>query len=118
MMQMNVATPSSELGRSQANMFPIAETGKNLPQSDIRTDDAIRAVSGRREAECRLRVSASISYNKVLAKLASDHRKPKGQYVIFPEMGPAFIEDQPVAKFHGIGPATRLRSTRSASRRA
>ena len=42
----------------------------------------------------------------MLAKLASDYRKPNGQYVITPEMGPAFVEILPVGKFHGIGPAT------------
>jgi DNA polymerase-4 len=39
-------------------------------------------------------------------RIASDHRKPNGQYVITPEMGPAFVEALPVGKFHGIGPAT------------
>jgi DNA polymerase-4 len=53
-----------------------------------------------------LNASAGISYNKFLAKLASDHRKPNGQYVITPEMGPAFVETLSVGKFHGIGPAT------------
>jgi len=53
-----------------------------------------------------LNASAGISYNKFLAKLASDHRKPNGQYVITPEMGPVFVESLPVSKFHGIGPAT------------
>lgn len=53
-----------------------------------------------------LNASAGIAYNKFLAKLASDHRKPNGQYVITPEMGPAFVESLPVGKFHGIGPAT------------
>lgn len=53
-----------------------------------------------------LNASAGISYNKFLAKLASDYRKPNGQYVITPEMGPAFVENLPVGKFHGIGPAT------------
>jgi DNA polymerase-4 len=53
-----------------------------------------------------LNASAGISYNKFLAKLASDHRKPNGQYVITPEMGPAFVEALSVGKFHGIGPAT------------
>lgn len=56
--------------------------------------------------ETGLNASAGISYNKFLAKLASDHRKPNGQYVITPEMGPTFVENLPVGKFHGIGPAT------------
>ncbi len=58
------------------------------------------------KAETGLNASAGISYNKFLAKLASDHRKPNGQYVITPEMGPTFVETLPVGKFHGIGPAT------------
>jgi DNA polymerase-4 len=53
-----------------------------------------------------LNASAGVSYNKFLAKLASDHRKPNGQFVITPEMGPAFVEALPVGKFHGIGPTT------------
>ena len=57
-------------------------------------------------AETGLTASAGISYNKFLAKLASDHRKPNGQFVITPEMGPAFIAELPVAKFHGVGPVT------------
>jgi DNA polymerase-4 len=61
------------------------------------------------KAQTGLNASAGISYNKFLAKLASDHRKPNGQYVITPEMGPAFVEALPVGKFHGIGPATAAR---------
>jgi DNA polymerase-4 len=57
-------------------------------------------------SETGLTASAGISYNKFLAKLASDHRKPNGQFVITPKMGPAFLQDLPVDKFHGIGPAT------------
>ena len=53
-----------------------------------------------------LTASAGISYNKFLAKLASDHRKPNGQFVITPAMGPAFVEALPVEKFHGVGPVT------------
>jgi len=57
-------------------------------------------------AETGLTASAGISYNKLLAKLASDHRKPDGIFVITPRLGPAFVEELKVEKFHGIGPAT------------
>jgi len=57
-------------------------------------------------AQTGLTASAGISYNKFLAKLASDHRKPDGLYVITPSMGPAFVETLPINKFHGVGPAT------------
>jgi DNA polymerase-4 len=56
-----------------------------------------------------LTASAGISYNKFLAKLASDHRKPNGQFVITPEMGAEFVEELPISKFHGIGPVTAER---------
>jgi DNA polymerase IV len=56
--------------------------------------------------------SAGISYNRFLAKLASDHRKPNGQFVITPKTGPAFVESLPVGKFHGIGPATSAKMNR------
>lgn len=59
-----------------------------------------------------LTASAGVSYNKFLAKLASDHRKPNGQFVITPEMGPAFVEELGVSKFHGIGPATAAKMER------
>src|SRR5260370_34104591 len=39
-----------------------------------------------------LTASAGISYNKFLAKLASGHRKPNGQFIVTPAMGAAFIE--------------------------
>src|ERR1700724_1503747 len=57
-------------------------------------------------AETGLTASAGVSYNKFLAKLASDHRKPDGLFVITPKMGPAFVEQLPVGKFHGVGLAT------------
>ena len=60
-------------------------------------------------AETGLTASAGVSYNKFLAKLASGHRKPNGQFAITPEMGADFIAALPVAKFHGVGPVTAAR---------
>jgi DNA polymerase IV len=57
-------------------------------------------------AETQLTASAGVSYNKFLAKLASDYRKPDGLFVITPAMGPSFVEALPVERFHGVGPAT------------
>src|SRR5262249_25380659 len=56
--------------------------------------------------ETSLTASAGVSYNKFLAKMASGERKPDGLFVITPKMGAAFVENLPVGKFHGIGPAT------------
>jgi DNA polymerase-4 len=55
-------------------------------------------------AETRLTASAGVSYNKFLAKLASDQNKPDGLCVIRPGQGAAFVQSLPVRRFHGIGP--------------
>ena len=69
-------------------------------------------IRARIRAETGLTASAGVSYNKFLAKLASDHRKPDGLFVITPAMGPAFVETLPVRKFHGVGPATAAKMAR------
>src|SRR5277367_3703669 len=68
-----------------------------------------KAIRARILEETGLTASAGVSYNKFLAKLASSQRKPNGQFAITPEEGPAFVEALPVAKFHGVGPATAAR---------
>ena len=72
-------------------------------------------IRARIRAETGLTASAGVSYNKFLAKMASDERKPDGLFVITPRMGPAFVEALPVGKFHGIGPVTRRRWSGSGS---
>lgn len=60
-------------------------------------------------AETNLIASAGVSYNKFLAKIASDMDKPDGLYVIEPEQGAAFVASLLIRKFHGIGPATEAK---------
>ena len=70
------------------------------------------AIRARIKAETGLTASAGVSYNKFIAKLASDHRKPDGLCVITPEAGPRFVASLPVARFHGVGPRTAEKMTR------
>jgi DNA polymerase IV len=65
-----------------------------------------KAIRARILEETGLTASAGVSYNKFLAKLASGRRKPNGQFAIQPHEGEAFVAALPVAKFHGVGPAT------------
>jgi DNA polymerase IV len=83
----------------------------NLMGMTSATEIAQRIRAAIRE-ETGLTASAGVSYNKFLAKLASDHRKPDGLFVIPPQMGPAFVETLDVGRFHGVGPATREKMNR------
>ena len=70
--------------------------------------------------ELNLIASAGVSYNKFLAKIASDFRKPDGLCTIHPSRAIAFIDRLPVEALWGVGPATArprlLRCGRSRSR--
>ncbi len=63
-------------------------------------------IRARIRAETGLTASAGVSYNKFIAKLASDQHKPDGLCVIKPAQGPAFVAGLPVKRFHGVGPVT------------
>lgn len=56
------------------------------------------------KAKTRLTASAGVSYNKFLAKLASDQNKPDGLCVIRPGQGAQFVAGLPIRRFHGVGP--------------
>ena len=86
----------------------VTANRKGLPTAWL-TAKAIRA---RIFEETGLTASARISYNKFLAKLASDHRKPNGQFAVTPDMGAAWIETLPVSRFHGVGPVTAAKMER------
>jgi DNA polymerase-4 len=75
-----------------------------------RTATAIaEELRARIRAETGLTASAGVSYNKFLAKLASDQNKPDGICVVTPRNGPRFVAGLPVGRFHGIGPVTAER---------
>ena len=80
----------------------VTENLRRLPTATA-TAGEIRA---RIFSDTGLTASAGISYNKFLAKLASDQNKPNGQFVVTPAGAAAFIEALPVGKFHGVGPVT------------
>jgi DNA polymerase IV len=84
---------------------------ENLKRIDSATQIA-EQLRARIRSETELTASAGVSYNKFLAKMASNERKPDGLFVITPRNGPAFVETLPVGKFHGIGPVTRAKMER------
>lgn len=57
----------------------------------------------------QLTASAGISYNKFLAKIASDYNKPDGQFAILPGKAEEVLDTLPIDKFFGIGKVTALR---------
>ena len=56
--------------------------------------------------ELHLTASAGVSYNKFLAKMASDYQKPHGLTVILPDQAQEFLKQMDIAKFHGVGKKT------------
>lgn len=63
-------------------------------------------IKERIRSQTGLIASAGVSYNKFLAKIASDMDKPDGLFVITPEQGMKFVSTLPVKKIHGVGKVT------------
>lgn len=74
--------------------------------------DIAREIKGRIREELHLVASAGVSYNKFLAKIASDYRKPDGLCTIHPDQALDFIDRLPVESFWGVGPVTADRMHR------
>jgi DNA polymerase-4 len=77
----------------------VTTTKTGLPSATA-TAEAIRAAI---REETQLTASAGIAPNKFLAKIASDWRKPDGQFVIRPHQVEAFLTPLPVARLPGVG---------------
>ncbi|MBV2168021.1 MAG: DNA polymerase IV [Bdellovibrio sp.] len=56
--------------------------------------------------ELHLTASAGVASNKFLAKIASDWKKPNGQFVVRPQDVEAFVKELPVEKIFGVGKVT------------
>ena len=68
-----------------------------------------RSIKKTIKEETKLTASAGVSYNKFLAKIASDMDKPDGLYLITPEQGEKFVGQLEIRKFHGVGKATEAK---------
>lgn len=65
-----------------------------------------REIKERIKEATGLTASAGISYNKFLAKIASDYQKPDGLFTITPEKAEAFVEQLKIERFFGVGKVT------------
>lgn len=65
-----------------------------------------RQIKQQIKQETQLTASAGVSFNKFLAKIASDYQKPDGLFTITPAQAVRFINQLPINKFHGIGKVT------------
>jgi DNA polymerase-4 len=63
--------------------------------------------------ETHLTASAGISFNKFLAKIASDINKPNGQKLIHPTQAIAFMKNLPIEKFFGVGKVTAAKMVKA-----
>ena len=68
--------------------------------------DIAKEIKQRIREELNLVASAGVSYNKFLAKVASDYRKPDGLCTIHPDQALKFIAGLPIEAFWGVGKVT------------
>ncbi|MFN8355506.1 MAG: DNA polymerase IV [Spirosomataceae bacterium] len=86
----------------------VTENRMNIPTAT----QIAQEIKAKIKEQTQLTASAGVSYNKFLAKLASDYRKPDGLFVIKPHQGEKFVESLEVGKFHGIGRVTAQKMNR------
>ena len=78
---------------------------QNKPGIELAVDIA-REIKQKIRERLHLVASAGVSYNKFLAKIASDYRKPDGLCTIHPDAAQEFIDRLPIESFWGVGPVT------------
>ncbi|MDX1652097.1 MAG: DNA polymerase IV [Brumimicrobium sp.] len=80
----------------------VTYTRYQLPSATLIAQEIKNDISN----ELNLIASAGVSYNKFLAKMASDEDKPDGLFVITPKEGPDYIKQLPIERFYGVGKVT------------
>ena len=78
---------------------------KGIPSATIIAQEIRKRI----KKETGLTASAGVSYNKFIAKAASDFNKPDGIKIVKPDEAADFLEALPIRKFYGIGKATEKR---------
>lgn len=74
----------------------------NLPSATI----IAKQIKKKIKEKTNLNSSAGVSFNKFLAKIASDYDKPDGFYAITPDIAEEFVETLEIEKFFGVGKVT------------
>jgi len=80
----------------------VTQNRKNNPSATV----IAREIKRRIMEETGLTASAGVSFNKFLAKVASDYRKPNGLFVITPDKAEEFVETLKIEQFFGVGKVT------------
>ena len=86
------------------NRSSLDEAYLDVTASDKFAWDIAKEIRKQILEETGLTGSAGIAPNKMLAKIASDWRKPNGQFAVTPERVAEFVRDLPVRKIWGVGP--------------
>ncbi len=80
----------------------VTRNFQNIPYAG----EVARMIRAEIKQETGLTASAGVAPNKFLAKIASDWRKPDGQFVLPPQKVAAFLETLPLEKIPGVGKVT------------
>jgi len=97
---------------AQIEPLSLDEAYLDVTQSNLLGGSAVRIAKEIKlmiKQRTGLVASAGVSYNKFLAKIASDVDKPDGLYCILPENGESFVAQLPIGRFYGVGAATESR---------
>lgn len=80
----------------------VTKNHKNMPYAT----QIAKEIKKKIHEATSLNASAGVSYNKFLAKIASDYKKPNGLFIIRPKDAEAFVESLPIERFYGVGKVT------------